>query len=33
MPHDIRPTNALEALDAHIALIGTDIQRWLTLFA
>jgi ketosteroid isomerase-like protein len=33
MSHDKKPGNALEALDAHLALIGTDIERWLTLFA
>ncbi|QSQ22409.1 nuclear transport factor 2 family protein [Pyxidicoccus parkwayensis] len=33
MSHDSKPRNAQEALDAHLALIGTDIDRWLTLFA
>lgn len=33
MSHDPKPRNAQEALDAHLALIGTDIERWLTLFA
>jgi ketosteroid isomerase-like protein len=33
MSYDPKPRNALEALDAHLALIGTDIERWLTLFA
>lgn len=33
MSHDTKPRNALEVLDAHLALIGTDIERWLTLFA
>lgn len=33
MSNTPRPRNALEALDAHLTLIGTDIERWLTLFA
>ena len=28
-----RPRSALEVLDAHLTLIGSDIERWLTLFA
>lgn len=28
-----RPTNALEALDAHLALVAHDQEQWLALFA
>lgn len=33
MSHHPRPTNALEALDAHLALVARDIEPWLALFA
>jgi hypothetical protein len=33
MAHHPRPTNALEALDAHLALVARDLEPWLALFA
>ena len=33
MAHHPRPTSALEALDAHLALVARDLEPWLALFA
>ena len=33
MARAARPTNALQALDAHLALVTRDLETWLALFA